>query len=227
MADFLTGGTDDRQRFSNRPVYLIHAVRNGADHPFRERVRELARSRGSLACFFAYSAPRAEDRPGNNFQILGRLDRQKLRALLPLDEYDAYLCGPPAFIQTVYDALSSLGLPDDRIFSEAFGPAMLARDATAQPSEQRQAPAVTEAAVTFAATGKTLPWQPGTTLLELAEAASIDAPSSCRTGRCGTCSTRLMKGRVTYADAPDFIVEPGHALICRAEPADAHLTLDL
>ena len=48
MAEFLTGGTDDRLRFPDRPVTLIHAVRNGADHPFRDRLRDLARSRGNL-----------------------------------------------------------------------------------------------------------------------------------------------------------------------------------
>ncbi|MBC7800100.1 MAG: pyridoxamine 5'-phosphate oxidase family protein, partial [Gemmatimonadaceae bacterium] len=227
MAEFLTGGTDDRLRFPDRPVHLIHAVRNGADHPFRDRLRDLARSRGNLTCFFAYSAPRAEDRPGKDYQVAGRLGRSELRALLPLDEYDAYLCGPPAFVQAVYDALISLGVADRRIFGETFGPSVLRRAATAQPREHQREPAVAGAAVTFAATGKTALWQPGSTLLDLAEAAGIDAPWSCRSGRCGTCARRLVEGHVTYPDAPEFAVEPGQVLICQAEPADAAITLDL
>jgi ferredoxin-NADP reductase len=227
MAEFLTGGTDDRLRFPDRPVYLIHAVRNGADHPFRDRLRDLARSRGNLTCSFAYSAPRPEDRPGEDFQVAGRLGRPELRALLPRDGYDAYLCGPPAFVQAVYDALISLGVDDGRIFGETFGPSALRRAAAFQPSERRREPAVAGATVTFAAAGRTALWQPGSTLLELAEAAGIDAPWSCRAGRCGTCATRLVEGRVTYPDAPEFAVEPGRVLICRAEPADATVTLDL
>lgn len=227
MAEFLTGGTDDRLRFPDRPVHLIHAVRNGADHPFRDRLRDLARSRGNLTCFFAYSAPRAEDRPGKDYQVAGRLGRPELRALLSLDGYDAYLCGPPAFVQAVYDALISLGVDDGRIFGETFGPSVLRRAAAFQLSERQREPAVAGAAVTFAATGKTALWQPGSTLLELAEAAGIDAPWSCRAGRCGTCATRLVEGHVTYPDAPEFAIEPGQALICRAEPADATITLDL
>jgi ferredoxin-NADP reductase/predicted pyridoxine 5'-phosphate oxidase superfamily flavin-nucleotide-binding protein len=227
MAEFLTGGTDDRLRFPDRPVYLIHAVRNGADHPFRDRLRDLARSRGNLTCFFAYSAPRAEDRPGKDFQVAGRLGRPELRALLPLDGYDAYLCGPPAFVQAVYDALISLGVDDRRIFGETFGPSVLRRAAAFQLSERQREPAVAGATVTFAAAGKTALWQPGSTLLELAEAAGIDAPWSCRAGRCGTCATRLVEGHVTYPDAPEFAIEPGQVLICRAEPADATITLDL
>ena len=219
MAEFLTGGTDDR------PVILIHAVRNGADHPFADQLRDLARRRG-VTCFFAYSAPRAEDRPGEDYHVAGRLGRPQLRALLPLDAYDAYLCGPPGFMQAVYDALISLGVDDRRIFAETFGPSALRR-AAALPGALQREPAVAGAAVTFAAAGKTAVWQPGSTLLDLAEAAGIAAPSSCRSGRCGTCATRLVQGRVSYPEAPEFAVEPGQALICRAEPADARVVLDL
>ena len=227
MTEFLTGGSDDRLRFPDRPVILIHAVRNGADHPFRDRLRDLARNRGNLTCFFAYSAPRTEDRPGKDFQVAGRLGRPDLRALLPLDRYDAYLCGPTAFMQAVYDALISLGVDDGRIFGETFGPSVLRRASVVRPSERQREPAVAGAAVMFAATGKTATWQPGSTLLELAEAAGIGAPWSCRAGRCGTCATRLVAGRVTYPEMPEFAVEPGQVLICRAEPADATVTLDL
>ena len=226
MAEFLTGGTDDRLRFPERPVTLIHAVRNGADHPFRDRLRDLARGRG-LTCFFAYSDPRAEDRPGEDFQVAGRLGRPQLRALLPLDDYDAYLCGPPAFVQAIYDTLISLGVPDGRIFGETFGPSVLRRAVAFRPCEHGRKPAVAGATVTFLAAGKTALWQPGSTLLDLAEAAGIDAPWSCRAGRCGTCATRLVEGHVTYPDVPEFATEPGQALICRAEPADATVTLDL
>ena len=130
-------------------------------------------------------------------------------------------------MQAVYDALISLGVDDGRIFGETFGPSVLRRAAAVQPGERQREPAVAGAAVTFAATGKTAIWQPGSTLLELAEAAGVDAPWSCRAGRCGTCATRLVAGRVTYPDAPESVVEPGHVLICRAEPADATITLDL
>ena len=227
MAEFLTGGTDDRLRFPDRPVYVIHAVRSGADHPFRSDLRKLAQTRGNLRCVFAYSAPRAQDLVGADYQVAGRLDRSVLRALLPLDTYDAYLCGPPAFVQAVYDALISLGIGDEKIFVEAFGPATLRRVMPAGSRALMREPAVAEAAVTFAATGRTVPWRPGMTLLDVAEEAGVAAPWSCRAGRCGTCVTRLIGGRVTYREAPEFSAEPGHALICRAEPRDAAITLDL
>ena len=53
--------------------------------------------------------------------------------------------------------------------------------------------------MTFAAAGETALWQPGSTLLDRAEPAGIDAPWSCRAGRCGTCATRLVGSHVTDA----------------------------
>jgi uncharacterized protein len=47
----------------------------------------------------------------------------------------------------------------------------------------------------------------------------VDAPSLCRSGICGTCSTRVLSGEVSYPAPCDFPVEPGHALICSAIPA--------
>jgi uncharacterized protein len=57
------------------------------------------------------------------------------------------------------------------------------------------------------------------TLLEFAEANGVDAPSLCRSGICGTCSTRVLSGEVSYPTPCDFPVEQGHALICSAIPA--------
>ncbi len=45
-------------------------------------------------------------------------------------------------------------------------------------------------------------WQvaawPGATLLEAAEAAGVDLPSSCRNGTCRTCVCRMVSGKVRY-----------------------------
>lgn len=227
MAEFLTATKDERPRLSDRPVYLIHAVRNGADHPFKDHVRNLANSQGNSSCFSVYSAPRSNDRLGDDFQITGRLDRTGLRAVLPLDDYDAYLCGPAAFVQDIYAALVSLGISDDQIHSETFGPARLERAVPAAKDKVPLEPAVASAQVTLAASGKQVRWQPGMSLFDLVEASGIDAPWSCRSGNCGTCATRVTEGRVTYPATPSFPVEAGEALICRAQPASASVVLDI
>jgi ferredoxin len=77
-------------------------------------------------------------------------------------------------------------------------------------------------------------WTPGDgSLLEFAEAKGIDAPSSCRSGMCGTCSTRLLSGSVRYTGEVEAVVQSGSTLICMAHPvaggtgADAGVILDL
>lgn len=67
------------------------------------------------------------------------------------------------------------------------------------------------------------------TLLESAEAAGIELPSSCRNGTCRTCLCRLHAGRVRFRiQWPGLSAEEkaeGWILPCVAEPLEA-LALD-
>ena len=40
-------------------------------------------------------------------------------------DYEFFVCGPPAFMQSVYDGLRTFNIADNRIHAEAFGPASL------------------------------------------------------------------------------------------------------
>ena len=57
----------------------------------------------------------------------GRLDVALLNETLSFNDYDFYLCGPAAFMQSLYDGLRKLNIADSRIHAEAFGPAGLHR----------------------------------------------------------------------------------------------------
>ena len=63
----------------------------------------------------------------------------------------------------------------------------------------------------------------GRTLLQSAEAAGIELPSSCRNGTCRTCVQKLVTGRVRYRiEWPGLLAEEkeeGWILPCVAEPA--------
>ncbi|MDJ1159547.1 pyridoxamine 5'-phosphate oxidase family protein [Chelatococcus sp. SYSU_G07232] len=227
MLDHLLGGTEDRMRYPGRRVWSIHAARHGGEHAFAAHVRALATRRSTLAVHVRYSAPRAGDVLGRDHDSVGRIDAELLKGLLPLDDYDFYLCGPQGFMQSVYNMLLGLGVRDERIRHEAFGPARLERRGPAAVAAQVLPPAV-EAAVTFEASGVAAAWDPSRgSLLDLAEAAGIDAPWSCRSGTCGTCAVRLVAGAVTYAAAPSASPGEGEALLCCALPASARLTLAL
>ncbi|MDM0030786.1 2Fe-2S iron-sulfur cluster-binding protein [Variovorax sp. J22P271] len=63
---------------------------------------------------------------------------------------------------------------------------------------------------------------PGQTLLQAADAAGIELPSSCRNGTCRTCLCRLASGRIRYRiEWPGVSVDEkaeGWILPCVAEP---------
>lgn len=73
------------------------------------------------------SAGQDHAREGEDFELAGRVDIALLKALLPLDDYDFYLCGPGAFTQALYYSLRTLRIGDDRIHAENFGPSTLVR----------------------------------------------------------------------------------------------------
>ena len=155
---------------------------------------------------------------GLHFDGVGRLGIDVLQSNLMLDDYDIFVCGPPAFMQAIYDDLRRLGVRDDHIFAEAFGPASLTRDValTSVPlSEEADI-----ATLTFAASGFEQRWSAGDpTVLETAEAHGLTPDFSCRSGSCGSCATRLLKGKVSYRTPITAEHAEDEVLICCAVPA--------
>ena len=123
-------------------------------------------------------------------------------------------------MQSLYDQLRDLRIPDDRIHAEAFGPSSLRRRIDTQ-AESTLAPAASQSvAVVFADSAKEARWSPGgRSLLELAESRGLSPPYSCRSGSCGSCATHIVEGAVTYASKPGATHAPDQALVCCALPA--------
>jgi ferredoxin len=99
----------------------------------------------------------------------------------------------------------------------AFGPASIKRRPVVElpPSDV----SASDILVTFAKSGKQLPWQPTAgSLLEFAEANGLAVDSGCRAGGCGTCQTTIKSGEVAYLKPPDYDPEPGSCLLCVCAP---------
>ncbi|AXP03658.1 FAD-binding oxidoreductase [Pseudomonas fluorescens] len=205
-----------------RPVWLVQSARTVADLAFSDEIDELAARAGDkLQVLRMVSQPPTEAGDAAGFDLAGRIDVELLKKLLPLNDYDFYLCGPGSFTQALYDGLRKLRIPDDRIHAETFGPSTLVRDIEVTVPAPQQVPAASEAVkVLFASSGKEARWEPGSgTLLELAEARGLNPEFSCRGGSCGTCKTRLSRGQVHYLSMPAEPVGEGEVLICCAVPA--------
>ncbi len=206
-----------------RPTWFFHSARSLKERAFSREIERLAASANGAVKVVRALSDIDGAREEKDFDVAGRIDIQLLRDTLPFDDYDFYLCGPSAFMQSMYDGLRDLNVADNRIHAEAFGPSGLQRrkDSVAATGPVRVA-ADRPVPVAFVKSGKEARWSPESgSLLELAEARGLNPEFGCRGGSCGTCRTRIVEGAVAYAVAPEFQVPDNEALICCAVPADA------
>jgi hypothetical protein len=202
-----------------RPTFMFIAARTLAERAFDAEIAELAAQADGAVRVIRLLDVIDGAVPGTDFDAEGRISTDLFRQTLPFDGYDFYLCGPPPFMQGLYDQLSDIGVPDARIHAEAFGPASLKRREPA--GAQALAPAAeTPVPVAFAKSGKEARWDASAgSLLDLAEARGLTPEYSCRGGSCGTCAVKVLAGKVTYEARPSAKVASDEALICCAVPA--------
>ncbi|WP_298255805.1 molybdopterin-dependent oxidoreductase [Bradyrhizobium sp.] len=193
-------------------LLLFHGCRNGGEHPFSGRLRELACQLPELDCITAFSAPRAQDRCPQDYDYAGRLDLSPIDAMLPQRPL-AYICGSPDFTSALTAQLIARGVPRFDIFTEAF-----ASPPTVPKTLMPQT-------VHIAGSDKSFVWAPELgTILDAAEAAGFALPSGCRVGQCESCAMRIVDGNIARLAAEDG--EADRCLTCQAVPL-SELTLAL
>lgn len=122
--------------------------------------------------------------------VEGRLDHQSLVKFCPdLRDRRAFVCGPQGYRMALRGLLAGAGFKVDRRYhEELFGETALEVPEQAAPGR-----------VTFERSGKVVPSDGRTTLLQLAERTGVDLASSCRSGDCGTCRVKTASGEWVLA----------------------------
>jgi len=213
---------------------LVYGNRSMATVMFNEALQDLKdRFPGRLALIHILS------RQTQEVDLLqGRIDADKVRAiidaLLPVGSMDeVFVCGPEAMIEATQKALLEAGVPAKQVHAERFTSPTL----EALPPEARQAavaslklPAGGQVALTVVLDGKAhaLQMNPDQHVLDVALAAGLDLPYSCKGGVCCTCRAKVMQGSVEMDK--NFGLEPweserGFVLSCQSRPTSDRLTV--
>lgn len=207
-------------RGERRPTWLVLGFRSGAEHPFAQRLAALAGEHPWLHLVVCYSQPAASDVLGRAYHRRGRVTVERLTEILPPADapYAFYVCGPAAMMADLTDGLEERGVPASAIHVEAFGAGSV-RPLTRRLERRLEESDGGERSVTFARSGKTVPWDPeASSVLDLALANDVFFPFACAAGHCGTCSSRLLAGEVAYPVEPQYPFREGHCLPCIAVP---------
>jgi ferredoxin-NADP reductase/predicted pyridoxine 5'-phosphate oxidase superfamily flavin-nucleotide-binding protein len=206
---------------SGREITFIGAAKNHEQRAFFDELNQIAEtSEGQVSVFWSLSEVNPQLILGKDFHQQGRISLQFLQGILPLADYDFYLCGPTGFMQSTYDILRTLGVSDGRIYAEEFGPAALKRDADHATTKFTPAPIAAEAIIEFTESKVEQAWtEADGSLLDFAEAHGFTPEFGCRSGQCGACKTSIVSGKVAYQTDHSSSTSDNEVLLCCAVPA--------
>ena len=105
---------------TDRPITFIHCARGSQVHAFRNQIDALAKAHDQLKPLYVYD----EVQDGESVAAQGHLTESLLGQWLPASrDADVYFLGPKPFMRSVKASLKKLGVPDEQVKYEFFGPA--------------------------------------------------------------------------------------------------------
>jgi ferredoxin-NADP reductase len=213
-------------------VFFLHGARTAQDIIFREELAYLQKRHANVRVIVTIGDYEDAAWPG----LTGHVSKEMIAQSVPgIARRRVHVCGPPGMMAAVKATLLDLGVPGDKIKTEAFGPAKGAAPApepkaaaptpavdaapapAPAPSADAAAPAPPASAaaaapsaqveVQFKKSGKTGPLAPDKCVLEAAEAIGVAIDFQCRVGTCGTCVVPLLQGAVTMEEESGLLPE--------------------
>lgn len=107
----------------DQSVYWLHAAHNGRHHAFKDHIKQLALKNAQIKPTTWYQEPQADDVLSEDYDYAGLMDLTQLAAELTEDkDMQFYFCGPVGFMQHVAKQLMAMGVEQDRLHYECFGP---------------------------------------------------------------------------------------------------------
>jgi vanillate O-demethylase ferredoxin subunit len=134
-----------------------------------------------------------------------------------LGDAHLYVCGPRGLIDAARDKAEAAGVPRARVHFELFD----------SPEEQA---GDTAFEVEIASTGEVHVVPPGSSIIEVLEAAGLDVMYDCQRGDCGICQTDVISGEPDHRDvvlSEDERTGGKVMQICVSRAKSPRLVLDL
>jgi len=182
-------------------IFLIYGCKTHHDIIFREELEYLQHRHPNLRVVVTVSRPEGTDWKGPT----GRITKELISQSVPdLASRYVHICGPVPMMEAVKKMLAELGVPKERVKSEAFGPALGKPELARPPVEiplavEEKAARVALPAVTFSLSDKSAPLPPDKPILDVADEIGVEIDNSCRAGICGICRVKLRSGQVSMA----------------------------
>lgn len=107
----------------NRDIKFISASKNGKLQAFENELSSLKERLENYSLSFVFENPSEEDMNNVNFAKQGFIDTDFLKTFIT-ENANYYVCGPVPFLKAVVLGLKTLGVNNENIHYEFFGPSM-------------------------------------------------------------------------------------------------------
>ncbi len=214
-------------------ITLIYANKNEDSTIFKKEIDELELKQPNLRVVYVFDAPQQKVQELQT----GIITAEKAKKLIEnfgatADEY--FICGPGPMMENVKSALVGLKVPSEKIHIEYFNAVVEAVNKAENLPDGKagNSSAKVNAKIKVIQYGIETEFNlktEGSSILDAAIDAGVDAPFSCKGAVCCTCRAKVLEGKVKM-DAnfalTESEVEQGYILTCQAHPLTESVVVD-
>jgi len=168
-------------------LVLLYGSRTLKDAVFSDEISAWAAENDKIKLVNVLSDEKAEGCES------GFITADLIKKYAPAGDYSIFLCGPQAMYNFADKEIEKLGIRRKFVRHELFGEYF-------HPEKNEDYTGDINATYTLTVringTEHKIPCKADTTLLRAMEAAGLNPPSDCRSGRCGWCHSQLLSGDV-------------------------------
>lgn len=208
-------------------VTLIYANRNEESTIFKKELDSIAASNKNFKVIYVFDAPKEKI---SDLQT-GMITKEKGKALIEnfagvnADEY--FICGPGPMMENVKQALEEVKIAKEKIHIEYFSAVI---DTTEKAATDPNSIVNSKVTVIQYGIETTVDLNTaGTSILDAAIDAGVDAPFSCKGAVCCTCRAKVLEGEVkmdaNFALTDDEVAQ-GYILTCQSHPLTEKVIVD-